>query len=334
MSESKFLAWMLSKGDGKPTLQLEELQLEDLPGGDVLVEVHWSSLNYKDALALTGRGKIARRFPLVPGIDLAGLVRESSSPDFKPGDEVLVCSTGGIGATYWGGYAGFARVPAASLVPVPPALGMRRTMAIGTAGYTAALAVNALVLAGMTCEPDKPVVVTGASGGLGGVAIMLLARAGYTVAASTGRPENDVYLRRLGAAEIIPRSELERQSRPLETQRWAGAVDAVGGNTLATILAETWYGGSVASCGLAAGSELNTTVMPFILRAVSLLGIDAVYAPETPRRRAWDLLAGLPGDLLDEMTSEAALRELPGLADKLLAGQIRGRIVIDVRRSA
>ena len=332
MSESKFPAWMLYEAAGKSILRLEEIQQGDLPGDDVLVEVQWSSLNYKDALALTGRGKIARRFPLVPGIDLAGVVRESSSSDFKPGDEVLACSTGGIGATYWGGYAGFARVPAASLVPVPPTLGMRRTMAIGTAGYTAALAVNALLRAGMVREPDKPVMVTGASGGLGGVAIILLAGAGYTVAALTGRSENDEYLRRLGAAEIIARSELEGPSRPLGSQRWAGAVDAVGGNILTRILAETWYGGSVASCGLAAASELHTTVMPFILRAVNLLGIDAVYTPEAPRRRAWDLLAGLPCDLLDEMTAEAVLREVPVLADELLAGHVRGRIVIDVRR--
>jgi len=332
VSESKFTAWMLYEGAGKPILQLEELRREDLPGGDVLVEVYWSSLNYKDALAVTGRGKIARRFPLVPGIDLAGAVKESSSPEFKPGDEVLACSTGEIGVTGWGGYAGFARVPATSLVPVPPTLGMRRTMAIGTAGYTAALAVNALLQAGIVREPDKPVLVTGASGGLGGVAIMLLAGAGYKVAALTGRAENGEYLRRLGAAEIIPRSELEEPSRPLGSQRWAGAVDAVGGSILARVLAETWYGGSVASCGLAAGSELHMTVMPFILRAVNLLGIDAVFAPEAPRRRAWDLLAGLPCDLLDEMTGEAALGELPGLAERLLAGQVRGRIVIDVRR--
>jgi len=313
-------------------LRLEDLPADDLPGGGILVEVYWSSLNYKDALALTGRGRIARRFPLVPGIDLAGVVRGSSSPDFRPGDEVFACGSEGIGASHWGGYARFARVPAASLIPASPSMGMRTAMAIGTAGYTAALAVDALRESGVAPDAKRPVLVTGAGGGLGGIAVMLLAGAGYQVAAVTGRPENSDYLRRLGAAEVITRAEMEEPTRPLGAERWAGAVDAVGGQMLARILAETCYGGSVASCGLAGGGELHTTVMPFILRAVRLLGIDAVHTPAGARTRAWGLLAGLPPEPLEEMTGEAGLRDLPALAERMLAGRVKGRVVIDVRR--
>lgn len=333
MTQSRFRAWVLREPVESPSLSLEELPLEDLPPGEVLVEVHWSSLNYKDALALTGKGRIARRLPLVPGIDLAGIVRESSSDRFKPGDEVLACASGGIGEFHWGGYADYARMRADWLFPVPPALGIRRAMAVGTAGYTAALAVMTLEGAGVSGRPERPVLVTGASGGLGGIAVVLLAAAGHTVAALTGRPENEGYLRRLGASEIILRSDLAGPARPLESQRWAGAVDTVGGDTLAHVLAQTYYGGSVAACGNASGNELHMSVMPFILRSVSLLGISVTEVTESQRSQAWETLArDLPIALLDEMTREGALTELPELADDLISGRVRGRTVIDVRR--
>lgn len=332
MAESTFRAWVLRKTGDRSSFQLEKLRRDELPEGDVLIAVHWSALNYKDALAVTGKGDIARRFPLVPGIDLAGVVLESASVEFAPGDQVLI-NGWEIGEVYWGGYAELARVKATSLEPVPPTLGMRRAMAIGSAGFEAALAVVALEQADIECNESKPVIVTGASGGLGGIAVMLLAARGYRVTALTGRPGNADYLRALGATEILPREALEGLAGALESQRWAGAVDAVGGQILARILAQTWYGGSVAACGNTAGSELHTTVMPFILRSVNLLGINSHLCPAPRRRRAWELLTSyLQLDLLDEMTAEATLEDIPGLAEEVIAGHIRGRIVIDVRR--
>jgi acrylyl-CoA reductase (NADPH) len=328
----EFRAWMLRETDRGPALTLEKVPVEDLPSGDVLVEVHWSTVNYKDALAVTGRGKVVRRYPLVPGIDLAGVVLESSSPEFGPGDEVLV-NGWEIGELHWGGYAELARVKAVWPVRVPATIGLRGAMAVGTAGFTAALAVLALEAAGVDREAEEPVLVTGASGGLGSIAVTLLAAAGYRVAALTGRPENADYLHRLGAAEIVPRNDLQRPGRPLESQRWAGAVDAVGGEILARILAETRYGGTVASCGLTGGSRLDTTVMPFILRAVNLLGINSTLCPAYRRRAAWDLIArDLSPELLEQMTREVGMDDVPRAAQEVLAGSVKGRLVVDVRR--
>ncbi len=329
---SGFRAWMLRETkDGPPRLEFERLELADLPEGEVLVEVHWSTVNYKDALAVTGKGKIARRFPMVPGIDLAGVVRESASPEYAVGDEVLLTGWG-IGETHWGGYAEFARVKADWLLPVPPNLGMRGAMAVGTAGFTAAQAVRALQKADVA-PGDRPVIVTGASGGVGSIAVLLLAREGYSVTALTGRPENADYLRRLGATDILPREELQGPGRPLESERWAGAVDAVGGEILARILAQTAHWGAVAACGLAGDSNLPTTVMPFILRGVSLLGIHSVRASDAVRRDAWDLLSrNLTPEILEEMTSEAGLEDIPRVAEEVLAGRVRGRTVVDVKR--
>ena len=329
---SGFRAWMLRETkDGPPRLEFERLELADLPEGEVLVEVHWSTVNYKDALAVTGKGKIARRFPMVPGIDLAGVVRESASPEYAVGDEVLLTGWG-IGETHWGGYAEFARVKADWLLPVPPNLGMRGAMAGGPAGFTAAQAVRALQKADVA-PGDRPVIVTGASGGVGSIAVLLLAREGYSVTALTGRPENADYLRRLGATDILPREELQGPGRPLESERWAGAVDAVGGEILARILAQTAHWGAVAACGLAGDSNLPTTVMPFILRGVSLLGIHSVRASDAVRRDAWDLLSrNLTPEILEEMTSEAGLEDIPRVAEEVLAGRVRGRTVVDVKR--
>jgi len=310
---------------------MESLTLDQLPAGEVLVAVEFSSLNFKDALALTGRGKIARRYPLVPGIDLAGTVMESAVPGYRPGDRVLV-NGWEIGELHWGGLAERARLQAEWLVPVPAEFDTREVMAIGTAGFTAMLAVMALEDAGLDPGADLPVLVTGASGGLGSLAVALLARRGYRVAAATGRPENADFLRELGAAAIVPREELDRPARPLETQRWAAVIDAVGGRTLARALAETGYGGSVAACGLAGGSELQTTVMPFILRAVNLLGINSVLCPLPRRLAAWDRLAReLSPALLAKTTTVVGLEEVSRLAEEMLAGRVRGRVVVDVQ---
>ncbi len=327
-----FRAWMLREAEpGPPRLELERLGFDELPEGEVLVEVHWSTVNYKDALAVTGKGKIARRFPMVPGIDLAGVVRESASPEFAIGDEVLLTGWG-IGETHWGGYAELARVKADWLLPVPPNLGMRGVMAVGTAGFTAAQAVRALQKAGVAPGGDRPVIVTGACGGMGSIAVVLLAAEGYRVTALTGRPENADYLHHLGATDILPREELQGPGRPLESERWAGGIDAVGGEILARILAQTATWGAVAACGLAGDSNLPTTVMPFILRGVSLLGIHSVRAPSEVRRECWDLLSrNLPPDLLEEMTEEASMEELPQVAEQVLAGRVRGRTVVSIR---
>lgn len=324
-----FNALVLSQRDGQTVAELTRLTDADLPAEQVLVAVDYSSLNYKDGLAVTGKGKIVRRFPLVPGIDLAGTVLESASPAYRPGDRVVLTGWG-VGESHWGGYAQRARVRADWLTPLPDRLDSRQAMAIGTAGFTAMLCVLALEQAGVRPDATKPVLVTGASGGVGSVAVALLAHLGYRVAAATGRPESEPYLRELGAAEIVGRDTMDQPCRPLEAQRWSGAVDAVGGRVLARALAETDYGGAVAACGLAGGLDLPTTVMPFILRGVKLLGVDSVMCPPEPRRMAWARLArDLPAVVLERMSRVVPLAEVPGLAEAILAGQVRGRVVVD-----
>jgi acrylyl-CoA reductase (NADPH) len=305
----------------------ETLDPDQLPPGDLTVAVRWSSLNYKDALAVTGKGKVVRKVPVVPGIDLAGTVVESRAAGFAAGDEVLVTGHG-IGESHPGGFAGLARVKAEWALPVPPALGARRAMVFGTAGLTSALCVEALEEAGVK-PGGREVLVTGAAGGVGSVAVLLLARAGFRVAASTGRPEERAFLEGLGAARIVERSALARAAeRPLETETWDGAVDAVGGQTLATVLRQTAYGGAVAACGLAGGAELPTTVLPFILRAVRLLGVDSVLAPRARRERAWARLAGLPTGPVDGLATEIRLEDVRAWSERLLAGGVRGRAVV------
>ncbi|HVB09402.1 MAG TPA: MDR family oxidoreductase [Bacillota bacterium] len=305
--------------------QIRDLEVADLPEGDVLVRVQYSSLNYKDGMALAGRRGIVRRYPMVPGIDLAGTVAESASPMWKPGDAVL--ATGwGLGEDHWGGYAQMAKVRAEWLVPLPAGLSPERAMALGTAGFTAMLSVMALQAHGVKGD----VAVTGASGGVGGIAVALLARAGYRVAASTGRPELADYLRGLGAAEIVDRAQLAAPTRAaLERERWAGAVDTVGGDTLAALLRATARDGCVAACGLAGGSALQTTVYPFILRGVTLAGIDSNYCPRPQRLAAWERLAReMPADLLDGLSRTVKLAEVHGLAEEILSGRVRGRVVV------
>lgn len=324
-----FSALVLTQRDGQTVAEFKTLTDADLPAGEVLVAVEYSSLNYKDGLAVTGKGKIVRQFPLVPGIDLAGTVLESSAPAYQPGDRVVLTGWS-VGERYWGGYAQRARVKADWLVPLPEKLDSRRAMAIGTAGFTAMLCVLALEQADVKPDAAKPVLVTGASGGVGSVAVALLAHLGYRVTAVTGRPENEAYLRELGATEFVAREAMNQPCRPLETQLWSGVVDTVGGRVLARALAETDYGGAVAACGLAGGTDLPTTVMPFILRGVKLLGVDSVLCPPEPRRMAWARLArDLPASLLEQVIQVAPLAEVPRLAEAILAGQVRGRVVVD-----
>ena len=330
MTESAtFKALVLTQQDGKTVAELKRLTEADLPAGEVLVAVDYSSLNYKDGLAVTGKGKIVRQFPMVPGIDLAGTVLESAALTYQPGDRVVLTGWS-VGERYWGGYAQRARVRADWLTPLPEKLDSRRAMAIGTAGFTAMLCVMALEQAGVKPDAAKPVLVTGASGGVGSVAVALLAHLGYRVTAVTGRPENKAYLRELGATEFVTREAMNQPCRPLEAQLWSGAVDTVGGRVLARAVAEADYGGAVAACGLAGGADLPTTVMPFILRGVKLLGVDSVMCPSEPRRSAWARLArDLPASVLERMVEVAPLAEVPRLAEAILAGQIRGRVVID-----
>lgn len=329
MTQETFRALVLTEEEGRTQSELRELTLADLPEGDVLVAVEYSSLNYKDGLAVTGKGKIVRTFPFVPGIDLAGTVIESEGTAFRPGERVVLTGWG-VGERYWGGYSQRARLRSDWLVRLPKGLDSKHAMAIGTAGFTAMLCVMKLEEDGIT--PDKgTVVVTGASGGVGSVAVSVLARLGYTVAAVTGRPESADYLRGLGASVIVDRAEMLEKPRPLEKQRWAGAVDTVGGVMLARVLAEMDYGGSVAACGLAGGHDLPATVMPFILRGVSLRGVDSVMCPPARRQEAWNrLVRDLPLETLDEVMQVFPLTEIPSWAERILAGQVRGRAVVDV----
>ncbi len=329
MGAQTFKALVLNQEGGRTTPSLQGLSLDSLPEGEVLVAVTHSSLNYKDGLAVTGKGKIVRQFPMVPGIDLAGVVEKSESPAFKSGDRVL--ATGwGIGERHWGGYAQKARLKAQWLIPVPQGLSTEEAMAIGTAGFTAMLCVMALEEHGLRPGAGA-VLVTGAAGGVGSVAVALLARLGHQVAASTGRMDLYDYLRSLGAHEVIERASLARAPKPLEPESWTGAIDTVGGQTLATVLAQMHYGAAVAACGLAGGTDLPTTVLPFILRGVALLGVDSVMCPAARRQIAWPRLAReLPKDKIADMTTKIALKDVPKMAEAILKGQVRGRVVVDV----
>jgi acrylyl-CoA reductase (NADPH) len=327
---SDFTALVLHEDGGKVVPRIERVAAASLPAGDVTVAVEYSTLNYKDGMVLKGLGRLVRRYPHVPGVDFAGTVEHSESPDFRPGDKVVLTGWR-VGEAQWGGYAQKARVQASMLVKLPEGLSTKRAMALGTAGFTAMLAVMALERHGL--EPgDGEVLVTGAAGGLGSVAVAVLARLGHRVVASTGRAATHDYLRELGASTVIDRAELaQKPQRPLDSERWAGAVDAVGSTTLATILTQLKYRASVAACGLAGGNDLPATVIPFLLRGVNLLGIDSVMCPMPERAEAWSrLVRDLPMDRLDAMTEVAPLSALPGLADAILKGETRGRIVVDV----
>jgi acrylyl-CoA reductase (NADPH) len=327
---SQFRALVVREDPTGRSTRIEVLAPSDLPDGELTVAVRYSSLNYKDALAITGKGKVLRKVPMVPGIDLAGTVLESGAPAFQPGDEVVVTGHG-IGEAHFGGYGVLARVRSEWALPLPRGLTARRAMSVGTAGLTAALCVDALEDAGVR-PGGREVIVTGAAGGVGSVAVALLSRAGYAVAASTGRPQERGFLERLGATQIVPREELAKPAgKPLESETWAGGVDAVGGTTLGTVLRQTVYGGAVAACGLAGGTDLPVTVLPFILRGVRLLGVESVQAPRDRRERAWARIArDLSPELLDGLTTEIRLDELPAWSEKILKGEVRGRTVVAV----
>ncbi len=320
---------LIEKTEESQTTALRQIESEDLPEGDVLVDIAWSTLNYKDALAITGSSPVVRKFPMVPGIDFAGRVNESAHPDFKPGDQVIL-NGWGVGETHWGGLAEQARVKGDWLVALPDGLSARDAMVVGTAGYTAMLCVMALERQGVT-PADGPVVVTGAAGGVGSVATMLLANRGYEVAAVTGRMSEEAYLRDLGAATIVPRSELEGKLRPLNKERWAAGIDVAGSTVLANVLSSMQYRGTVACCGLAAGMDLPASVAPFILRGVTLVGVDSVMCPHAERREAWDRIAAeLDLSKLERISTEVPLSEVIETAPKFLTGNVRGRIVVPV----
>jgi acrylyl-CoA reductase (NADPH) len=324
-----FKAIVIEKTDAGQTVGLKDFDEKDLMEGDVTVAVEWSTVNYKDGLALTGKAPVVRRFPMIPGVDLAGTVETSTHPGWKSGDKVIV-NGWGLGETHLGAYAQKARVKGDWLVRLPASMSTRDAMAIGTAGYTAMLAVMALERHGIT-PANGPVLVTGAAGGVGSVAVAILAKLGFQVAASTGRPEEADYLKRLGAAEIIARSELAGPPRPLNKERWAGGIDSVGSSTLANVLSMTRYRGAVAACGLAGGMDLPTTVAPFILRGVSLLGIDSVMAPMADRLAAWRRLeTDLDREKLVEITREIELARVLDVGPQILAGRVRGRIVVKI----
>ena len=326
---STFKAIRIDKDDTGYRAGLTEMSDADLMEGDVTVHVSHSCVNYKDGLAITGKSPVVRRFPMIPGIDFAGVVASSSNPNFNEGDKVIL-NGWGVGETHMGGYAQKARVKGDWLTPLPAGLSGAEAMAIGTAGYTAMLCVIALEKHGL--KPDRgPVVVTGAAGGVGSVAIALLAKLGWHVIASTGRASEETYLRGLGASEIIDRGELSAPGRPLGKERWAAGVDSVGSVTLANVLAQTKYGGAVAACGLAQGMDLPASVAPFILRGISLLGIDSVMAPQSVRREAWARLAqDLDKGKLAAMTTTVKLADTPRVAAEILEGKTRGRVVVEV----
>lgn len=322
---------MIDKTDDVQSVSLAQVNEDQLPEGNVTIDVAYSTLNYKDGLAITGSSPVVRKFPMVPGIDLAGTVRESSHADWKAGDKVVL-NGWGVGEGHWGGLSQVARLNGDWLVPLPSAFSEKQAMAIGTAGYTAALCVEALVQAGVT--PDQgEVLVTGATGGVGSVAVALLKKAGFTVVGSTGKASEAEYLTKLGADSIIDRAELSEKGRPLAKERWAGVVDSVGSFTLVNACAAVKYGGAVAACGLAQGADFPATVMPFILRGVRLLGVDSVMAPKAARLRAWERLArDLDPALIDVIGTEIGLGEAVAAASDLLAGKVRGRIIVDVNR--
>jgi len=327
---ASFRALVLREEGDEIVPRIEAVDETLLPAGEVTVAVEYSTLNYKDGMILEGQGRLVRTYPHVPGIDFAGTVERSDSPAFKPGDPVVLTGWR-VGEVQWGGFAERARVKAEYLVPLPAGLTARQAMAIGTAGFTAMLAVIALERHGLVAGGGD-VLVTGAAGGVGGTAVSLLAALGHRVVASTGRTELRDYLSELGAAELIDRAVLAAPpARPLDRERWAGAVDAVGGTTLATVLTQLKYRGAVAACGLAGGSDLPTSVIPFLLRGVNLLGIDSVMCPQAVRVEAWRRLAGdLPLDRLERMTQTIELGKVAALAPRILKGEISGRIVIDL----
>lgn len=327
-----FTALVVEKDEaGQVAASIQELPDERLPEGDVTVAVEYSTLNYKDGMCLTANNRLVRQYPHVPGIDFAGTVEQSDDPRYQPGDRVVLTGWR-VGETHWGGYATRARVKGDWLVPLPEGLDTRRAMAVGTAGLTAMLAVLALEDHGLTPEKGE-VLVTGAAGGVGSVAVALLAQLGFKVAAVTGRPETEDYLRDLGATRIVPRADLvQTVNKPLESETWAGCVDTVGGTILARVLGQMQYGAPVAALGMAGGTALPTTVIPFILRGVNLLGIDSVMRPYEDRLRAWNRLArDLPMDKLEAMIRPATLSEVPELGAAILKGQIQGRVVVDTR---
>jgi acrylyl-CoA reductase (NADPH) len=326
-----FRALVLHEEAGKIVPRLERVDDARLLAGEVTVAVEYSTLNYKDAMVLGGLGRLVRSYPHIPGIDFAGTVERSDAPEFQPGDPVILTGWR-VGETHWGGYAEKARVEAAWLVRRPEGLGAAQAMAIGTAGLTAMLALMALERHGLDPGAGE-VLVTGAAGGVGSVAVALLSALGHRVVAATGRPDQREYLLGLGAADLIERASLAATpTRPLDRERWAGAIDAVGGTTLATILTQLKYRASVAACGLAGGSDLPATVIPFLLRGVNLLGIDSVMCPREERSEAWRRLAcDLPRERLDEISQTVSLAAVPQLAPRLLNGAVRGRTVIDLR---
>ena len=325
-----FKAIVIDKADTGQTVRLTDFDEKDLMDGDVTVRVEWSTVNYKDGLAITGKAPVVRRFPMIAGVDFAGTVESSTHPKWKPGDQVIL-NGWGLGETHLGAYAEKARVKGDWLIRRPAGISARDAMAIGTAGYTAMLAVMALERAGI--DPSRgPVIVTGAAGGVGSVAVALLAKLGYAVAASTGRTEEAAYLKGLGASEIISRNDLTGPPRPLAKERWAGGIDAVGSTTLANVLSMTRYGGAVAACGLAGGMDLPTTVAPFILRGVSLIGIDSVMCPLPDREAAWRRLeADLNREKIAAMANEIGLDDVIAAGRRIVEGKVRGRIVVKIR---
>ncbi|WP_285295048.1 MDR family oxidoreductase [Aureimonas altamirensis] len=328
MSDTGFGALVIDEAEGGHKAAFRTLTLADLPDHDVTVEVAYSTVNYKDGLAVTGKGRIARRLPMVAGIDLAGTVVESRDPHWQPGDRVLV-NGWGLSETEWGGYARFQRLKPEWLTRVPDGFGLDEAMAIGTAGYTAALCVNRLEDWGTLGREGLPVLVTGAAGGVGSVAVALLAARGRTVAASTGRPGTHDYLAALGASSFVSREELSAAGPPLRKERWSGAVDSVGSTTLVSVLAELRRDSAVAACGLAGGADLPGTVMPYILRGVALIGVNSVTETHARREAAWALLdESLDRDKLASMTQTVGLSEVPRIAEEILAGKVRGRVVV------
>ena len=338
MPKNPIVAIILNESDGKITHDIQEIEAATLPEGDVLIRIEYSSLNYKDAMILGGIGQLVRSYPHVPGIDLAGVIEHSDCAQYKVGDPVLLTGWR-VGETHWGGYAQKARVGSEWLVPLPAGFTTKQAMAIGTAGFTAMLAVMGLEKHGLSLASTAgdaseaiDVLVTGASGGVGSIAVAILSQLGYRVSASTGRPELAEYLKSLGASEIVDRHVLEESSsRPLESERWSGAIDTVGGTTLARVIAQLKYRASVAACGLVGGAHLETSVIPFLLRGVNLLGIDSSMQPYDTRIAAWGrLVQDLHTQKLDEATTVIGLAELTDFAKQILDGQIRGRVVVDV----
>ncbi|MDR5857473.1 oxidoreductase [Caballeronia sp. LZ062] len=324
-----FNALLLDKQDDRTVASIQSIDESRLPAGDVLVRIEYSTLNYKDALAITGKGPVVRSFPMVPGIDFAGVVEESTHADYRPGD-LVVMNGWGAGETHWGGLAQKARVPGGHLIPLPAGITTRQAMAVGTAGYTAMLCVQALAQRGVA-PGQGDVLVTGANGGVGSFAVAILAKRGYRVIASTGRPEEAARLRELGAADVIDRNTLSAAGKPLQKERFAAAVDCVGSHTLANVCASLRYGGAVAACGLAQGMDFPATVAPFILRGVALLGVDSVYVPRERRVAAWNAIADdVPVATIERVASTISLADAPQTAASLLRGEIKGRVIVDV----